>query len=516
MSTGHATQPSQLCPTLPNAQTPHMTVRDQLEPGVVKLCSHAPCPDEATIIDARYHIPRANLTQFDIDRVKNELSFDIADFGYGGPTQLNAYEITSTHLIVPKFYGRRRFGAAQVDRQTAGEPQSLEFVGELRGVQQEALSSLICEMRKHPDTGGALAVLPCGFGKTILALAVAAELKVATLVLVTKGFLADQWETEVHRFLPSATLGRLQRNVADRADICIGMVQSLMAREYPHEVMQHYGLVICDECHHMAARAFMRSLWSCPAKYILGLSATPERRDGTTPLLHHMLGEVGFKCGRLAKDEPVTIAIVQTKTRHPVLMRKGTPTVDMAKMLSRLIEDEPRNALITEQLVRYMHEGRNILLLSDRVQHLKTLETLVKRAYGDNPPPMGFYTGATKRADRQWAEVNAQLILSTFHMTKEGFNVPRLDTVVFATPKSSDVEQCIGRIQRPSADKMCPLVVDILDCMPVFEAMGIKRINFYRSNGYGMTRESGANKRARADAPPPNLSTLIEGTHRDV
>ena len=463
-------------------------------------------------IDGRYHVPLDAIAQFDLDRIKHELTFEMPDVGYGAPGRVTAYEVGTTHLSLPKFYGRRRFGQAEIDMQSEGVPISATFRGELKPVQTEAIDAILSAFARYQDTSGSLLCLPCGFGKTVIALALIARLKVSTLILVTKGFLADQWQSEVNTFLPDATTGRIQRNVADRADVCIGMVQSLMCREYPPELLEHYGLVICDECHHMAAQALMKSMWVCPSRRVLGLSATPERRDGTTSLLFHMLGDVGFRKERSAKEEPVSVLLVETRTRHPVQVRGNMRTVDMTKMVSRLIADQARNTLIATHIERFVASGRNILLLSDRVQHLKDIQAAVIACYEDGaaqPPAIGFYTGTTRRDARLWAEESAQVILSTFHMTKEGFNVPRLDTIILATPKGGDIEQCIGRIQRPSPMKKPPLVVDLVDCMPVFESMSFRRITFYRQHGYPVTREAGT-KRQRDDAPPQNLASLTE------
>eukprot|EP00966_Prymnesium_polylepis_P320617 7376991-Prymnesium_polylepis.2 len=465
-----------------------------------------------TMIDGRYHVPLDRLTQFDLDRIKHELTYDMPDVGYGAPGQVTAFEVGATHLALPKFYGRRRFGRADVDRQSDGTPIAATFEGDLKPVQREAIDAIMDQFTRCDDTAGALLCLPCGFGKTVTALALIARLKVSTLILVTKGFLADQWQGEVNKFLPGVTTGRIQRSVGDQTDVCIGMVQSLMSREYPPSLLEHFGLVICDECHHMAAQAFMRSLWVCPARRVLGLSATPERRDGTTALLFHMLGEVGFRRERSAQEEPVSVLLVDTRTRHSVQLRPGTRTVDMTKMVSRLIADASRNQLIASQIMRLVGGGRNILLLSDRIQHLNDIEATVNALYegeSKTPPKIGFYTGQTRRADRIWAEASAQVILSTFHMTKEGFNVPRLDTIILATPKGGDIEQCIGRIQRPSPLKQSPLVVDLVDSMPVFESMSFRRITFYRQHGYPVTREAGT-KRQREDLPPQNLASLTE------
>ena len=466
---------------------------------------------EMTTIDGRYHIPLERITQFDLDRIKHELTFEMPDMGYGAPGRITAFEKTDTRLSVPKFYGRRRFGPADHDLQSDGVPHNLAFTGALKDVQKEALAAILASFAKYPDAAGTLVVLPCGFGKTVLALALIAHLKVSALVLVTKGFLADQWEGEARRFLPDATVGRIQRTSTDKADVCIGMVQSLMTREYPSDLLRHYGLVICDECHHMCAQAFMRSLWSCPARRVCGLSATPERRDGTTSLLYHMLGDIGYRRERSAKEEPVSVLLVETRTRHPVELRAKTRTIDMTKMVSRLVADEPRNRLIAANLLESVAKGRNILLLSDRVQHLCDIKQMLQMMSDPDamPPCVGFYTGQTKRADRLWAEENAQIILSTYHMTKEGFNVPRLDTIVLATPKGGDIEQCIGRIQRPMAEKHPPLVVDLVDSVPVFESMSFRRISFYRKHGYPVTREAGT-KRQREDHPPQNLASLTE------
>ena len=134
----------------------------------------------------------------------------------------------------------------------------------------------------------------CGFGKTVLALKVIAELKKKTLVIVHKSFLMDQWQERIKQFLPTARVGIIQGETIDTEDkdIVLGMLQSISMKEYPHSLFQEFGLTILDEVHHLSAEVFSRALFKIVTQYMLGLSATMKRKDGLTHVFKMFLGDV--------------------------------------------------------------------------------------------------------------------------------------------------------------------------------------------------------------------------------
>ena len=248
-------------------------------------------------VDYAYHMPRASIKDATL-HIKN-LTMESRDARYG-TQQFDAYEIDDEWLRVPRFYGIQHFGPADEDCTTDGDALShLTFCGTLTNIQELALKSL--EDVPHSPHGGILC-LPCGFGKTVAALAYICRLRRRALVLVTKTFLADQWRAAVQR-TANATAGRIRRH-SRHGDITISTVQSIISREYD---LACFGLVVVDEAHHMAAAAFSRALWKISARNVLGLTATPERSDGLTNLLFYSMGEIAFRCSRDAKTERVAV-----------------------------------------------------------------------------------------------------------------------------------------------------------------------------------------------------------------
>ena len=160
-------------------------------------------------------------------------------------------------------------------------------------------------MEAAEERGGGVISVPCGFGKTVLALYSVAALKVKTIVIVHKEFLMDQWKERIEFFLPDAKVGKIQGDVVkiEDKDIVIGMLQSISMKDYPDEVFNSFGFVIYDECHHLGAEVFSRSLIKVGCKYTLGLSATPKRADGLTKVFEWFLGDTVFSIKQREQEE---------------------------------------------------------------------------------------------------------------------------------------------------------------------------------------------------------------------
>lgn len=428
-------------------------------------------------VDAAYHVPRASLAD-EAEHVRR-LTLCPRDSGFGGNEPFEAYRLTDDTLSVPRFYGQQRWGDADEDGTAPGEPVRLAFRGTLTEVQERALTALqpTPETPAHKARGGTL-VLPCGFGKTVAALKHICDTGVRALVLVTKSFLADQWEAQAYRFTDVAHVGRIQRDKVDVGDITIAMVQSLVVRDY--DCLARFGLVVVDEAHHMCARAFSQALWKLPARRLLALSATPERADGLTDLLFWSLGDIAFRASRGAAEAlRVRLKVYDgPHVRERKMRGQGEEKINLAAMLTDLCLGAARTDYVAESVRAARDEGHCVLVLSDRIAHLKALEKALVGLDG-----LGWYVGATKPDERRRVEVESAVILSTFSMAKEGLDIPRLSCLVLATPKG-DIEQAVGRVQRPHPGKLEPVVLDVVDPYSIFAALRWKRQRFYRRNGY--------------------------------
>lgn len=501
----------------------------------VKISSRPP-PDHSVgrefgVVRGMYGIPVEKMTKAERAYHESVLTMTPIESGYvrEGGGSFPAYSVSEGRMWVPKFYGVEQWGGkVAMDETSEGEVASLSFTGSLNPLQEEAVGAVEKRLREGESAGGAMLVLPCGYGKTVCALNLIARMGKRALVIVPKGFLVEQWQERAKAFLPGASLGRLQRDVVeDDRDIVVGMLQSLAMREYPEETLRKFGVVVVDEAHHCAARVFSRALNKIPAKFVVGLSATPERKDGCTQLLYWSMGKVAHRIEREAESVGVRCLSYDCRVKEPKA-RDGT--TNMAMLLTRISQKGERNGAIASQVVLLLKEGRKVILLSDRVAQLEELKKRVeekmnahdgkdakggkdandlqhgkdakdlqhgkdpqhgkdaKDSKDDEVPLAAMYVGGSSKRERERAELS-QLILSTWQMSKEGLDIPALDTLVMATPKG-DVEQGIGRILRKHPSKKMPLVVDVVDDLPSLVGMKFKRLKYYQSQSYSCTTSS--------------------------
>ena len=436
-------------------------------------------PIRGSIMGAMYSVPVANVR--DVAKHKKELTMVPLQTSYSGSAgqgSFDAFEERDGMLHVPRFYGYAQFGTPESVALTQGEPMEVTFCGTLNGLQKTAVAASLASLQSEPF--GGVFVLPCGYGKTVCALFIAQQLKRRTLVLVHKSFLVAQWQERAQTFLEGVSVGKIQQNVMDwDHDVVIGMIQSVSKREYPQGVLDCFGLVIIDESHHMSAPVFSRALRALSCKHVLGLSATPERKDGMTRLLYYSMGQISHRIERSPEHALVSCILFESRHKRKEIIQGGK--VSLPLMLNVLAKDRERNLVIARHIVRLMLLGRAIIVLSDRISQLQdVLEQIV--TLGGEKEDTSFYVGSTPSSQRAIA-TEKQCILSTYSMAKEGLDIPRLDTLILASPKG-DVVQAIGRIQRKCQGKATPLVIDVVDTFSVFEALRWKRWNYYKKQGF--------------------------------
>ena len=318
---------------------------------------------------------------------------------------------------------------------------------------------------------------------TTVALALSAQLKVRTMIVVHKEFLANQWVDKIKEFCPGATIGRVQGDTFDiEKDFVIALIQTMCMREFESKVFDSIGLLIVDEAHHIGAPAFSQFMFKICPRFTLGLTATPERKDGLTRLLYWFLGPEFFRVERVnqgtTKVRTLKYACDAFKEAPPVT-RFGK--INMAGMTTLLTELEDRNILIINTVNEALTDNRRVLVLSDRREHcFDLLNRLGSKA--------GLYIGGMKEADLN-ESAKKQVVIATFQLAHEGLDIPVLDTVILATPRS-DIKQSIGRIMRETKGKLNdPLIFDIADQWSVFFSMYNKRLKVYREGGFEIVGE---------------------------
>ena len=324
---------------------------------------------------------------------------------------------------------------------------------------------------------------------TTVSLALSAHLKVRTMIVVHKEFLANQWVEKIKEFCPGATIGRVQGDVFDvEKDFVIAMIQTMCMREFEKRAFDSIGLLIVDEAHHIGAPAFSQFMFKICPKFTLGLTATPERKDGLTRLLYWFLGPEFFKVERVNQRTTQ----VQTLTYTDEAFKEAPPVtrfgqLNMAGMINIVTELDARNDLIVETAREAFNDGRRVLILSDRREHCFELQRQLSSI-------SALYVGGMKEADLEISS-KSPIVIATFQLAHEGLDIPALDTVILATPKS-DIKQSIGRIMRETAGKVNnPLIFDIVDQWSVFFAMYRKRLKVYREGGFEINSEGFENER---------------------
>lgn len=335
---------------------------------------------------------------------------------------------------------------------------------------------------------------------TSMSIYIASVLKAKTLVITHKTFLLEQWVARCKQFTNSK-IGTIKRDQVETedCDFVIAMIQSMAKRKYDPSIFKQFDFVICDETHHFSSRWFSKALAKCSPKYTMGLTATPYRGDGLMHVVNWFLGDIMYE-KRIKTNNQVVTKIITFNCNDKLFKEKkrwiqGKIRPDCVKMIGNLIQISQRNKHIVDIINCLRQTGeRKILILSDRKEHLKELknavdlliaEDVANYVVDEDENRTYFYTGDTKKNERFEAEQYADILFATFQMAQEGLDIDRLNTVILATPKP-DVNQAVGRVLRKVLENgdVRPLVIDIVDKLPVFLKQSEKREEFYNKSKY--------------------------------
>jgi superfamily II DNA or RNA helicase len=424
-------------------------------------------------------IDKSELSWSQLARIRDDLTVwprKVGDFPGDDPEPIYLFVETPDKIGVAREYflnNRSRSHDIQL-AMTDGTRQvdfDLEFAGTLREEQAMAVHEILT-LFSNGTYGGVLRASP-GWGKTVFACALVAQLRIPTLVVVHKEFLADQWHQRIAEFLPDARIGRVQGDTLDFAGkhVVIGMVHTLAAHDLPKNFIEWPGFVITDELHRIGAPTWSVVPPKFPARLRLGLTATPRRKDGADNVFWYHIGPILFDASEQRMQPKVRrvytdFRVVKTARFNPALAPRTL-------LIRFLVASKPRNKAIAEQVALALKADRKILVLSERLKHLDLLAQAIRDACLDadmRPPTFGKYVGGKKR-DELATAAKAQVVLATSQYAKEGLDIPALDTLFLVTPMS-DVEQAVGRILRPSPGKKDPIVVDFRDDhVPMFRKM---------------------------------------------
>ena len=403
------------------------------------------------------------------------------------------------------------------DERFNGEPLEVSFAGTLRSDQEEAVTAML----RH-DTG--ILCAPTAFGKTVTAAALIARRGVNTLVLVHRTELLKQWQERLQTFLGVGkgvigTIGGGKAKPTGKIDIAL--MQSLFRRGETSEIVENYGQVIADECHHLSAFSFEAILKRTRAKYVLGLTATPIRRDGRQPIIFMQCGPTRHTALKPA-GAPQTLEVIPRYLSAPMAVAADAGIQDVFRHVAR---DAGRIVAIADEISNAYAQGHKVLVLTERTEHLDAIGVALEGHI------QTLFTLHGRMSKKQRAAVVSELgalppdaprvLLSTGKLIGEGFDHPPLDTLVLAMPISwkGTLQQYAGRLHREHADKTRVRIIDFVDSgHPALLRMWDKRQRGYQTMGYRMPATTVSDSPDFDMARPDEVGTAITkaGTKVDM
>jgi len=439
-----------------------------------------------------YTIPKSCLQKEDEEFLRKDLFVKPMLFGSTYGAEMNPFPVfreNENKIYLPRFYGIQRYGLPSRSEIDRGDTINLEFSKPLRDYQEKIIDvymkyvdSNLCSGSLEKGNGGILEV-PCGRGKTIMALKIISLIKRKTLIIVHKEFLMNQWIERIREFLPGASIGKIQGTVFDveGKDIVIGMVQTLYDKEFSQNTFSSFGLTIIDEVHRIGSEQFSRTLFKTITPYMLGISATVERKDKLTRVLYMFIGEKIYSESR-ENDDPVCVRAIEYITNDTEFNEvdvdfKGNPKY--STMITKLCGFGPRSDFILcvlKDLLEEESENQIMVLCHNRSLLTYLYDGIVHRKIGT----VGYYVGGMKQNNLLETE-SKQIVLATYAMAAEALDIKTLSTLVMVTPKT-DITQSVGRILRVKHEK--PIIVDIVDSHDLFQNQWKHRKRFYKKCNY--------------------------------
>jgi superfamily II DNA or RNA helicase len=455
------------------------------------------------------YIEKKDLPDVFVDRLLRLAAFQNPEFyktqamrlsTFGKPRVIACGEDLAQHIALPRgllqevcaLFGSQNVAVDVADHRFGGSLLEVDFRGGRRPAQAEAAKALAA----HDD---GILCAPTAFGKTAVAAQLIAKRKVNTLVLVHRRHLMDQWRERLASYLglnikDIGQIGGGKTARTGRLDVAV--IQSLIRKGEVKDIVAEYGQVIVDECHHVSAFSFERVLRKVKAKYVVGLTATPIRKDGHHPIILMQCGPIRFHVSsrKQAAASRFKYEVVPRFTEFTV--PPEWQGIGIQDIYTALVNDESRTDLIVADVVNAIEDGRFPLLLSERTDHLQILlERLQKRV-----PNIFVMKGGMGKKQRDalassigaLGEDQQRLIIATGRYIGEGFDNALLDTLFLAMPISwrGTLQQYVGRLHRLHENKHVVRVYDYADrLVPVLSRMYEKRLKAYKAVGYTVVQD---------------------------
>jgi superfamily II DNA or RNA helicase len=392
-------------------------------------------------------------------------------WNHGVPRSLKYYRmLPKSGLQIPRGYTgqllrfcrQHQISYQMEDQRCLLKPIEVEFLGQLRPFQKQAVEKMLAK-----EFGSLNA--PTGSGKTFMALYMIAARQQPALIIVHTRELARQWRQRIAEYLgiPIKEIGLIgsgKRQIGPK--ITVALIQSLY--KCIPEVARRIGFLIVDECHHIPSRTFSKAVGKFSAHYMLGLSATPWRRDGLSKLIFWFLGDIHFEITKKDLVQSGNLMTAHVIVRETDFEPYHDPVNEYSQTIAELVANEARNQLIASDVANEAQRPESIcLVLSDRKSHCKTLQTMIRKQYDVHP---WLLTGDLSHVERnevlhQLQEGNIKVLIATGQLIGEGFDCQHLTTLFLVTPIkfSGRLLQYLGRVIRPAPNKKQARVYDYVD-----------------------------------------------------
>ena len=394
----------------------------------------------------------------------------VSPFTPGSPTIINypMYKLTNKFMYIPKYYSYEKEYELIENKVNKCD---IKINHEPREYQTLVIKDILEELNKNDSC---IACLYTGWGKTFASLYIASKLGVKTIILVNKQSLMEQWREQIIKFVgiePGIIQGKI---IKKEPNICIGMIQSISMKEYPPDTFNDFSFSIYDETHHYCSKIFSNIFYKIGSKYNLGLTATIKRADRLENTLEWFLGKIAVNI-KFLLIEPKIIIYNYYEYQDDTIRYMPNGKINTPSSITNISALNKRTDFIINLIKECYSSDRNILVLTDRKIHCDIMFSKLKDY------SVGKYIGGMKNEDLIKSN-ECKIILATYQMASEGYDNPKLDTLILATPKGN-VEQAVGRILRRE-NKNPALVIDVNDCISVFNNWNKKRQSFYKSKKF--------------------------------
>lgn len=388
------------------------------------------------------------------------------------------YRETKENYILPIAYSKiKDFEITRVKllslKKAFLEDSNIKLREEQEKILEESLNFLDVG---NKDFEGIFLNLTTGFGKTIISLKIIETLQLKTLIFVNKLELLNQWKDKILQYFPNVKVGVIQGKTIDYLDkeIVICSLQTIYKLE--EDFSKKFSLTIIDEVHNFNTLKYSDIFFKCRTRFIVGLSATIENKKGTEKILYQHIGyKIISNISNFKQKSKVIVKEYRTSTvkhRYNVINKKVV--VNFSRLLNDISEDYDRNILLVDTISEILKDkNRYLLVVSDRVKQLKSLNSLV-----DRQEISGVFLSSMGKEEREECK-KKKLIFATYSIIKEGVDIPSLNSILFATPKV-EITQVLGRIYRKYHENTVPLIVDIKDTWSfTLLSQYKKRMSFY-------------------------------------